>query len=152
MIKDRLECRVQTAHGVSENKIYKHNPGEPRLDGEVQGSGDVPPCFNAQCDIILKVHDELAPGLCIENPTQSRQIKQNNICFADNNDGNTSADRNSDNPIREAVSKLGISVQIWNDLVNFGGGGIALHKCKWQLKAWEYLHGNSKWSKQPRRR
>ena len=89
--------------------------------------GNVPQLFNLHCGAQLTIHRELAPGLLIHNPTQDRQIDHNNVTYADDNDGHTTADRDHPEHIKNAVSKLEISSQTWNDLTVLGGGSVALH-------------------------
>ena len=101
--------------------------GEPAIDGEGQGQGDVPQLYNLHCGAILNIHRELAPGLSIHNPTQDRQIDHNNVTYADDNDGHKTSDRGHPEPIRNVVAKLEISSQTWNDLTVLGGGSVALH-------------------------
>ena len=138
--KDRIIRRVKTGHGISDAE-YSAKPDEPDIDGEVQGTGDVPTLFLLQSDISLKVHRELAPGLYLESPNGKRFISHNNISYSDDNDGQVTADRTSTEQIAEVHKRAGESANLWAKIVRLTGGDIALHKCSWQMIAWELVKG-----------
>ena len=140
IIKDRIVRRVKTGLGVSRD-TYSRKRGEPNLDGEVQGAGDVPTLFLLQSDITLKVHREVAPGLSLESPNGMRRIEHNNIAYSDDNDGQVTASAKSKHPLYEVYKKALESSKMWGRLVCLTGGDVALHKCSWQAIAWELIKG-----------
>lgn len=68
IIKNRIVRRVKTGLRVSDT-TYSGKRGEPNLNGEVQGAGDVPTLFLLQSDITLKIHRDVALGLTLESKT-----------------------------------------------------------------------------------
>lgn len=73
------------------------------------------------------------------SPDQSNTI----ISFADDTDGQVSKATTAPDPIPTVVKELTAdSAQIWSNLVNIYGALIALHKCNWQLIAWELVSGH----------
>ena len=130
----------QTALGIGDS-YYCQLDDEPHIGGEIQGKSDVPQKSNQQADIILKVHDRVAPGLCMKSPNLDREIKHNNIIYVDDNDGHVTADPASEDPVADVLRDNAISAQVWRDLVDITGGLVAMHKCNWQLIAWEFVNG-----------
>ncbi|KAL7552549.1 hypothetical protein ACHAWF_016169 [Thalassiosira exigua] len=132
--------RFQTALGISDG-YYKQEPGEPRIGGEIQGKGDVPPCYVILGDTILKAHQQMVKGLSIPSPTGRRRMERHNVSYADDNNGHVSADLNALEPVMEVAHMLQESAQAWNDLTALSGGLIALHKCSWNLMSYEFKDG-----------
>ncbi|KAL7544883.1 hypothetical protein ACHAWF_012867 [Thalassiosira exigua] len=132
--------RFQTALGISKGS-YKQEKGEPRIGGEIQGKGDVPPCYVILGDTILKAHSTMVKGLEIPSPDGSRAMKRHNVSYADDNNGHVSADFHSLEPVKEVAYLLQESAQAWNDLTALTGGLIALHKCSWNLMAYKFHDG-----------
>ncbi len=136
----QLKRNVETALGVSED-AYSQLPGEPRLGGMVQGKADVPQWSTQQSDAMLKAHNALNNGVHINSPNMQREIRHSSVAFADDTDGQESRPTEDDNAISTVISNLQHSAQTWSNLVQICGGLIALHKCNWQLIAWENHNG-----------
>ena len=136
-----LKRNVETALGVSKTH-YKQLPGAPAIGGMVQGKADVPQLSTQQSDAMLKAHATLTDGLTLPNPTGTRTIAHHSIAFADDTDNHTNVTSTGPNPILEVVKKGEKSAQTWSNLVDICGGLIALHKCNWQLIAWDGSSGH----------
>ena len=132
---------METALGTSE-LAYGNTPGRQPIGGMVQGKADVPQWSTQQSDALLKTHRTLTTGLRIPSPDLSRSICHNPLSFADDTDGQVSHPSGETDAIPRVVKSLQHSAQIWSNLVQICGGLIALHKCNWQLIAWEYNHGH----------
>ena len=135
-----LQRNVETGLGISDAS-YCQMPNAPEIGGMVQGKADVPQLSTQQSDAMLKAHKQLSDGLYIPNPTGTRAIAHHNISFADDTDNHTSVDSAGPNPIITAVKQGERSAQTWGRLVDICGGLIALHKCFWQLIAWDDKSG-----------
>ena len=133
-----MKRRVRTGLGVSDD-YYSEEPGDKTVGGEVQGKADVPTLWTATSSTMLKTHAALAPGLQLNSCTKQRSMKRHNICYVDDNDGQTSAQPESEDPMAEVLSHLDQSTQLWSDITNFTGQTLAFHKTKWQLLAWEVI-------------
>jgi ribonuclease HI len=136
----RMRRHVKTGLGTSE-VTYQQATDEHRVNGEIQGKGDVPSLWGIQSDTILRAHSDLCEGLDMEDCTGSRHIRMNNVAFVDDTDGWASAGLDEEDPVGRAIGILQRGAQVWNDLTNLTGGSIAFHKCKWQLLAWEAIRG-----------
>ena len=123
------------------SRSYHQVQGEHKIHGEVQGKGDVPSLFCQQSSVLLKAHESLAPGVELKSCTGRRAIRHNNVCYVDDDDGQTTAKHNSEHPIPEVVGKLQTSVDIWNRLVFLSGHALAFHKEYWTILAFEWLEG-----------
>jgi hypothetical protein len=132
----RLRRNIETALGVS-SRHYEQLPDMPNIGGMVQGKADVPQLSTQQSDAMLKAHKALAAGLHLTNPTGTHSICHHSISFADDTDNHVSVPSNSNDPITEAVLAGEDSAQTWSNLVDICGGLITLHKCNWQLIAWD---------------
>ncbi|KAL7552654.1 hypothetical protein ACHAWF_015884 [Thalassiosira exigua] len=132
--------RFQTALGISEGS-YKQEKGDPRIRGEIQGKGDVPPCYVVLGDTILKAHATMVKGLEIPSPNGGRVMKRHNVSYADDNNGHVSADPHSMEPVMEVAHMLQESAQAWSDLTALTGGLISLHKCSWNLMSYKFEDG-----------
>lgn len=139
----QLRRNVETALGVSDEQ-YLQLPGEPLLGGMVQGKADVPQWSTQQSDAMLKAHDSLVSGLQIHSPNMDRMIRHSSVAFADDTDGQESCPTEEDDAMRRVVQQLRHSAQTWSNIVQICGGLIALHKCNWQLIAWEINAGRIK--------
>ena len=139
----RLRRNVETALGVSDD-VYNQNSNEPFIGGLVQGKADVPQWSTQQTDAMLKAHKAMTTGLCIHSPNMSRVIQHSNISFADDTDGQESQLTTEIDAISTVVANLQHNAQKWSNLVQICGGLIALHKCNWQLIAWELNAGHLK--------
>ncbi|NCG03282.1 MAG: hypothetical protein GWP22_07470, partial [Actinomycetales bacterium] len=137
---DRMKRYPQTVLGIGDS-YYEQLRNEPHIGGEIQGKADVPQKSNQQADIILQVHDRLAPGLTLKSPALAREIKHNNIIDVNDNDGHVSADPTSEDPVGDVLRDNAISAQMWRDLTELTGGLVAMHKCNWHLVAWEMVKG-----------
>ena len=131
-----LKRNVETALGIS-SKYYEQTPAAPEIGGMVQGKANVPQLSTQQSDALLKAHKQLTEGLYMPNPSGSRAISRHSVSFADNTNNHASAKSDSNTPIQEVVDKCIHSAQTWANLVDICGGLIALHKCNWQLIAWD---------------
>ncbi len=138
-----LERNVETSLGVSELS-YSQSPEAPDIGGMVQGKADIPQLSTQQSDAMLKAHKTLTTGLRLPNPTGTRAITHHSISFADDTDNHVNVDSAGTNPILDAVKKGKFSAQTWSKLVDICGGLIALHKCNWQLIAWDSSSGYMK--------
>ena len=141
MTIDQLKRRVETVHGISKD-YYQQNSGEPQMGGMVQGKADVPTLSNQQCDIQMKVHKSIAPGLTIHSPDPSRKIEHHLPTFVDDSDAHVSSSKGASNPHRDSARKLESSAQTLNDIIEFGAGLFAMHKMNWQATAWEMVKGH----------
>lgn len=135
-----LQRNVETALGVSDT-TYSQGPNEPELGGMVQGKADVPQWSTQQTDAMLKAHKEMTNGLYITSPSMKREIKHSSVAFADDTDGQESRPTEEEDAISTVIRNLEHSAQTWSNLVQICGGLIALHKCNWQLIAWEFQAG-----------
>lgn len=133
---ERLRRAIKTGFGVSSN-TYGQEPGRPKVDGEVQGKGDVPSLWGNSSDTILRAHAMGAPGLTLSSPDGSRKINRHNVCFVDDNDGLVSADHDSELPEDETREKMQYSSQRWNNLANLLNQTVAFHKTSWSMLAWQ---------------
>ena len=111
------------------------------MGGLVQGKADVPQWSTQQSDILLKAHTSLNEGVNIRSPNLLRHIKHCSIAFADDTDGQESSETNTHETVSTIVARLQRSAQTWSNLVQICGGQIALHKCFWQLIAWQDQDG-----------
>lgn len=111
------------------------------LGGMVQGKADVPQWSTQQSDAMLKAHKHLTHGVHIHSPDMQREIAHSSIAFADDTDGQETSDTTDPDAIDNVVRQLGNSAQTWSNIVQICGGLIALHKCNWQLIAWELKSG-----------
>ncbi|KAL7430492.1 hypothetical protein ACHAXH_001865 [Discostella pseudostelligera] len=143
-----LKRNVETALGIS-TASYKQLPNAPEIGGMVQGKADVPQLSMQQSDAMLKAHKTLTTGLSLPNPNGSRIITHHSVSFADDTDNPTNKDTSGPNPILQAVKTCEKSAQIWSNLVNICGGLIALHKCNWQIIAWDGSSGRMELLKDP---
>lgn len=137
---EMLQRNVETALGVSDT-TYSQGPNEPELGGMVQGKADVPQWSTQQTDAMLKAHKEMTNGLYIASPNMQREIRHSSVAFADDTDGQESRPTEEEDAISTVIQNLAQSAQIWSNLVQICGGLIALHKCNWQLIAWEHQAG-----------
>jgi len=137
----QLRRRVETGLGVSDT-TYGNRDGQPLLGGMVQGKADVPQWSTQQSDAMLKAHESLTNGLHITSPSLQHSIHHHSTAFADDTDGQESCPLNTPNPVTAVKDNLQHSAQIWSNLVQICGGRIDLHKCNWQLIAWEFTKGN----------
>ena len=55
---------VKTGAGVS-SVSYQNEEGQPQLTGKLQGKADVPALFCQQSLVLLRAHNEIAPGLLL---------------------------------------------------------------------------------------
>ncbi|KAL3762232.1 hypothetical protein ACHAWU_004770 [Discostella pseudostelligera] len=137
----KLQRNVETALGVS-SATYSQLPEAPEIGGMVQGKADVPQWSTQQSNAMLQAHTDMTEGLHIVSPNLSRAIRHNSVSFADDTDGQVSRPPTAPTPIPSVVQDLQHNAQVWNNLVNICGGLIALHKCNWQLIAWEMVSGH----------
>lgn len=138
-----LRRRVETGLGLSET-TYSNQNGVTMIGGMVQGKADVPQWSTQQSDAMLRAHTAMTNGLCIPSPCVTRSIQHHSTAFADDTDGQESCPLSAPHPIHTVVQNLQRSAQIWSNLVQICSGLIALHKCNWQLIAWEYIQGKLK--------
>jgi hypothetical protein len=138
-----LKRNVETALGISDS-FYSQHEEEPRLGGMVQGKADVPQWSTQQSDAMLKAHNSLVAGVQIHSPNMQREIKHSSVAFADDTDGQESRPTEDDDAISRVIQNLGHSAQTWSNIVQICGGLVALHKCNWQLIAWETNSGRLK--------
>lgn len=136
----RLKRNVETALGVSDEH-YTQLPDEPTIGGMVQGKADVPQWSTQQSDAMLKAHESLVSGIHIHSPNMEREIQHSSIAFADDTDGQESCPTEEDDAMLKVIQQLRHSAQTWSNIVQICGGLIALHKCNWQLIAWEISAG-----------
>ena len=135
-----LERNVETALGISESS-YRQEPNAPRIGGMVQGKADVPQLSTQQSDILLKAQKQLTPGLSLPNPDGTKSIAHHSIAFADDTDQHTNVPTASPDAIPQVVANTQHCAQTWNTLTSYVGGLLALHKCNWQLMAWDPNNG-----------
>ena len=138
-----LERNVETALGVSDAS-YSQSSDAPEIGGMVQGKADVPQFSTQQSDAMLKAHKSLTTGLRLPNPAGTRAITHHSVSFADDTDNHANVPSDGQNPTLEAVKKGEHSAQTWSNIVDICGGLIALHKCNWQLIAWDSSSGYMK--------
>ena len=72
---------------------------------------------------------------------RDKKISHNNISYSDDNDGQVTADKNATDPIGNVFKKASESAKMWGRIIRLTGGDIALHKCSWQMIAWELRNG-----------
>ena len=135
-----LKRNVETAMGVSGGH-YHQETDQPPIGGMVQGKADVPQLSTQQSDAMLKAHMALTTGLRIHSPSMTRDIYHHSIAFADDTDGHVSVTSDQLDAVSDAITKLQHSAQTWKKLVDICGGLVALHKCTWQMIAWENSGG-----------
>ena len=98
----------RTGLGVS-NETYSEGPEDYQIAGEIQEKADNPALFTASSSGILKTHAALAPGLELHGCFRERMMKCHNVSYVDDNDGNVSADYNSERPMDELIEKMRLS-------------------------------------------
>jgi len=133
----------RTGLGVS-NETYSEGPEDYQIAGEIQEKADNPALFTASSSGILKTHAALAPGLELHGCFRERMMKCHNVSYVDDNDGNVSADYNSERPMDELIEKMRLSSKIWNETVRYSGQSLAYHKCAWQALGWQVVRGELK--------
>ena len=138
-----MKRHVRTGLGVS-NETYSEGPEDYQIAGEIQGKADNPALFTASSSGILKTHAALAPGLELHGCFRERIMKRHNVSYVDDNDGNVSADYNSERPLDELIEKMRLSSKIWNETVRYSGQSLAYHKCAWQALGWKAVRGELK--------
>jgi hypothetical protein len=132
----KLERNVETALGIS-HASYSQDTSLSCIGGMVQGKADVPQPSTQQMDIMLKAHRQLAPGLHLRSPSLLRAIRRTSLSYADDTDGQVSTDTTDATQLSDVVEDLRQNAQTWSNIADLCGGLIALHKCNWQLLAWE---------------
>jgi len=135
-----MKRKVKTGLGITEGTYYQR-AGEPTPEGEIQGTADTPLLYFMLSSVAIKAHKSFTPGLSLESPTMKRAIKHHNVVYVDDADGHVSADATLQDPTSEAVTRMHISAQGWNDVNNLTGGSLAYHKTKWQMVCWEKRNG-----------
>ena len=75
--------------------------------------------------VATKAHKSFTPGLSLESSTMKCVIRHHNIVYVDDADGHISADVTSRDPTSEAVTRMHMSAQGWNDINNLTGGSLA---------------------------
>ena len=137
----KLERNVETALGIS-TQSYSQGSSASRLGGMVQGKADVPQLSTQQMDVMLKTHRQLAPGLHLTSPSLGRSIRRTCLSYADDTDGQVSVDTDGLTSLSDLIELLRVNAQTWSNIADMCGGLIALHKCNWQLLAWEQKSGH----------
>jgi hypothetical protein len=79
IVIENLRRSVKTGLGVSK-ETYGQEPGEPAVNGEVQGKGDVPSLWGMTSDTMLRAHAMGCSGLRLSNPTKTAEIKRHIMC------------------------------------------------------------------------
>jgi hypothetical protein len=142
LVLERMRRHVKTGLGTSTETYGNEKGDKDKVDGEVQGKGDVPPFWCAQSDTLLRAHSRRAFGMCIYNPTKTRRIQRCNTQFIDDCDGWTNAPHYVQDQESVTMERLWADAQRWNNLNNIPGQTIAFQKTKWQILAWEVLKGD----------
>ena len=126
---------VKTGAGVS-SVSYQNKEGQPQLTRELLGKADVPALLCQQRSVLLRAHNEIAPGLLLASCTRKRNITHNNISYSDDNDSHVSAPYDHEDPIGCVVSGLKDSGTKWNNLIQITGGALVLHTICWRIIPW----------------
>jgi hypothetical protein len=142
LVLERMRRHVKTGLGTSIETYGNEKGDKDKVDGEVQGKGDVPPLWCTQSDTLLRAHSQRAFGMCINNPTRTRRIQRCNTQFVDDCDGWTNAPHYAQDQESITMERLRADAQRWNNLNNIPGQTIAFQKTKWQILAWEVLKGD----------
>ena len=66
------------------------------------------------------------------------------MSYVDDNDSHVSAALDSEDQVEELVTKLQLSSNLWNEIVQLGGHALAFHKEHWSMLAYEFIRGEVK--------
>ena len=127
-----MKCKVKTGLGITEGTYYQR-AGKPTLEGKIQGTAGNPLLYSMLSSVSIKAHKSFTPGLSLESPTMKRAIKHHNVAYVDAANGHVSAVLQD--PTSEAVTRMHISAQGWNDVNNLTGGSLAYHKTEGRWSA-----------------
>ncbi|KAL7534393.1 hypothetical protein ACHAWF_004820 [Thalassiosira exigua] len=145
---------IRTAAGTSK-LMYCWCPGETRIDGEIQGKGNVMALWALQSDGALEVHNKLTKGVTMRDVTGTMTSNRSADAYVDDADvyesGPTSEqiinsddgppEDDSDDPAAIAIMQTEESAQLYTCLMECLGQHMAFHKCKFQVLAWKNKDG-----------
>lgn len=135
---EAFERPIRTAAGTSES-MYKHETGETKMGGEIQGKPDNMQLWAMESSLLLDIHQNQCRGAVMEDPAGNLRSRRTNDGYVDDTD--TLACAPITNTIEEGVENIQNDSQFWATLISLVGQALAFHKCFWQALSWMAVGG-----------
>ena len=135
---EAFERSIRTAAGTSE-RIYRHEEGDVKLGGEIQGKPDNMQLWAIESSLLLNMHEKHCHGVELKDPTGTMTSKRTGDAYVDDKD--TLASAPETNTIEEGVENIQKNAQFLAILITLVGQAFAFHKCFWQGLCWMTLGG-----------
>lgn len=129
---------IKTAHGISDN-FYSSNDTQLH-QGQGQGSGNAPSCWNATSTPMWTTLSELSPSeFCTFNPSFTNQTSTQGISFVDDTTNLLNCPLTSPVPTNQTmIADLAQLAQTWERLLHTTGGALKPEKCFCYAMLWNY--------------
>ena len=128
---------IRTNHGVSRT-AYKQLDNEPRINGEVQGKGDVASLWSLETQVLLQAHRYMCDGIEMTSADGNKTSQRNNDMYVDDTDNWAGTTVHSQTAARHTIQQLQRAAQAWAEILAATGGAVAFPKCKWSALTWNY--------------
>ena len=107
---EAFERSIRTAAGTSE-RIYRHEEGDVKLGGEIQGKPDNMQLWAIESSLLLNMHEKHCHGVELKDPTGTMTSKRTGDAYVDDKD--TLASAPETNTIEEGVENIQKNAQFW---------------------------------------
>jgi len=136
-----LKRHIKTALGTSK-VFYTNTPGDPLIQGEVQGKADVASLWTMVSSSILMAHRQVYQGIDLPSVVgKSQGIKKNNDGYVDDVDVWAATLENDPEVAEMVMVNLAVGTQSLANLFDVVSQSTAFHKCFCQVLAWKLVDG-----------
>ena len=135
-----MKRSLRTDLGTSEG-TYMNIPGEPSMEGEYQGKGDVAILWAITSHSVLTAYSTLHPPMILPDVANNQTNEKRNVSFVDDTDSLYGSQFSDPDTINEVVTQLAAGAQRWTNTLEVVGQSMAFHKSAWQILGYENNNG-----------
>ncbi len=134
----QTKYRLKTSYGITAQH-YDGNEDDP-LQGQGQGSGNAPACWNAVSSPMWKALAKISPlRFTTSTPDQTITTSTQGVAFVDDAMNMFNVPLTDPTPdTQQLIASFNELVQHWEKLLHTNGGALNPEKCFWFAMLWDY--------------
>ncbi|KAL7536722.1 hypothetical protein ACHAWF_007008 [Thalassiosira exigua] len=138
---EAMKHYIKTALGVS-RLYYCMKRGEPAIQGEIQGKGDVASMWAMVSSLLLLAFESLYEGIYLHSVCGRKGIRKRNDGYVDDVDTWAAQMGNNLEAIKLTEHQIAEGAQKWANIQDVVAQSMAFHKCAFHMLVWKEVRSS----------